>query len=466
MKARRSTKPARWQACNILQTTPEGRRLWQFATAGSQAQRVADRLHPDSQPLPRTAGQRGWSSLFQNRLNLAWLPAHRVFLRVVHLPPCTADELPGMLELQLEKVAPLPANQVVWTYENLTAPGASEQTILLVIAEQHAVEQYLGTLERAGFLPDRLEIPLLHHLAGLSLDEDCTRLFLDTEDNHLLCLAAWCYGGRLQQVNLLHLPADESGPRLLLEALRHNAWAGEIEGWLIREPRWLLVADPTISPSWEAALRGWCPENCSTQAGPSRAELAQVAARRHIRGETRANLLPADYASRYRQLFIDRLWMQGLAGILAVYLACLAVYFAGARYQAFRTDQLRKDIAQLAPGYTNALSLRERVRLLQEQASLKYAALDSLRIVSELLPAEVTLDNFNFQGGEKLYLAGFVGTSNQTLVTEFNAQIRSARVGDQPLFDARNVDPPKFSLRPDQTYRWDFNAKFKTAWLE
>ena len=58
---------------------------------------------------PRNLGQ-----LWQPRLNIAWLPTESVFFRVVQLPPSTFAETLAMVELQLEKLSPLPVGQMLW----------------------------------------------------------------------------------------------------------------------------------------------------------------------------------------------------------------------------------------------------------------------------------------------------------------------------------------------------------------
>ncbi len=51
------------------------------------------------------------------------------------------------------------------------------------------------------------------------------------------------------------------------------------------------------------------------------AELAARTARRAAAANQQSNLLPAEFSARYRQQFVDRLWLHGLAAALVVYLA-------------------------------------------------------------------------------------------------------------------------------------------------
>ena len=120
---------ARWNSCNILHVAPDAKRVWQFDAKGggfvlNREQRVA---HTEKLSAKGIAKQ--WSSLWSPKLNIAWLPAENVFLRVVELPASNFEETLAMVELQLEKFSPLPVAQIVWTMHVVgthTAPARGE----------------------------------------------------------------------------------------------------------------------------------------------------------------------------------------------------------------------------------------------------------------------------------------------------------------------------------------------------
>lgn len=103
----------RYQGCNVLSTTAEGRRLWQFGISKDKPTPAGDLSLGPGKPLPQGAVARGWRSLVQPKLNIAWLPAEHVFLRAVQLPAANAEEIPGMVEFQLEKLSPIDRKSVV-----------------------------------------------------------------------------------------------------------------------------------------------------------------------------------------------------------------------------------------------------------------------------------------------------------------------------------------------------------------
>src|SRR5436305_14565824 len=171
---------ARWYSCNILQSAKDIRHLWQFSAGGRiNLQREVAVL--PSEPLPAKVVGKDWQTLFQHKLNVAWLPPDQVFLRVAQIPKGDPAETQSMLELQLEKLSALPVNQVVWGYELLkpTAPPdamttleGEMQTAIVIIVARSYVEEFLGQLEAQEYLADRLELPLLDQLRATPVHED------------------------------------------------------------------------------------------------------------------------------------------------------------------------------------------------------------------------------------------------------------------------------------------------------
>jgi hypothetical protein len=445
--------------CNVLQAGSEFRQLWQFSSRNGQVSLIAQRKIVPQDPLPPKIVAKDWSTLFQRKLNIAWLPADQVFLRVVHLPASDPAELQSMVELQLEKLSPLPVAQIAWSIELLPKAGDNLQPVIVVIAPRDLVEEFLGKLETSGYLVDRLEVPCLHQLIETDAQGDGVWVYPTVQAGNNLCLVAWWYGGLLQQLQLLHLSEGESRTALVIEQLTKTAWAGEIEGWLPTTPRsCYLVADSATAPLWVPALSQWAGENVVTLDPLPEGKLGEVAARRAARGESRANLLPNEYAVRYKQQFVDRLWMGGLGAVLGVYILGVLVYFGALQVLKFQYHRVENQIAAISNDYTNAVRLKERIDVLQNQLHLKYAALDCFKAVSEKLPADLTLISFQFQRGQKVSLQGSAPSDQTTQITDYNEDLRRAKVDGQLLFS--KVSLPKWVNRIGAggvpTLAWDF----------
>src|SRR5271169_215165 len=197
---------ARWNSCNILQIASDAKKLWQFDAKGGGFVLGRELRVPHADVLPPKFAAKKWASLWQPKLNVAWLPPENVFLRVVELPASNTDETFSMVELQLEKLSPLPVAQIVWTFQILSRAGTENlQTIVVVIAARSLVEEFLGKLERDGYQADRLEVPMLDQLEAISATEDGAWIFPQSIGGQNAALVAWWYGGALRSLSFVTL---------------------------------------------------------------------------------------------------------------------------------------------------------------------------------------------------------------------------------------------------------------------
>jgi len=432
---------ARWNSCNILHVAPDAKRVWHFDAKGggfvlNREQRVA---HTEKLPAKGIAKQ--WSSLWQPKLNIAWLPAETVFLRVIELPASNFEETLAMVELQLEKLSPLPVAQVVWTMHvagTHIAPAKGDnapeslQTVIVVIAERAVVEEFLGRLEQEGFLADRLETPLLDQLAAVPQTDDGVWLFPMSLAGQNAALVAWRTGGVLRNLSVVVLPPAGDRAKELKDQLAHLAWAGELEGWLNAPLKWHLVADPVNAAEWENLLLAATGELVAVSAPLAAQELAAGTALRAAASE-KSDLLPAEFTARYHQQFVDRLWLRGLAYAGVAYAVFLVIYFCAVSVLNFRTTGVESQVAALGGSYTNALQLKARFEVLKERQQLKYAALDCWQLVAQQLPPGLSIQRFSFANGQSVTLGGQADDINK--IIDFNDAMRKLKVNDQQVFN-------------------------------
>jgi len=463
-------KPSPPNACNVLDLAADRRRLWCFDIAGDGEAELDEEfsgLPGDTLPAQHVA--KDWRSLFSSRLNLAWLPAGSVFLRVAQFPKCDRAELLAMVELALEKLSPLPVAQIVWSVEPVparTTVPSEMQTVVVLIAARHEVEKFLGTLEGRGFLADRLEVPLLHQVLATKGEGEGAWVYPGSGADANSCLVAWWYGGDLRSLTLVKLTAAEHWQRELGEVLTKSAWAGELEGWLTGPPRFRLVSVPEDQEVWLRVLRDLSDSPVEVTKPCEPAALATLAARRAARGESLANLLPAEFTTRYRQQFVDSVWMRGLGALVAVYLLGVAG-FLGLLWRAeTQKHDLEGRVTALSGAYTNALVTRARIQVLQEQIALKYAAIESLKAVSAKLPEGMTLTDFAFQRGRNVFLRGIAPAEQISKITDYNGALQKVELDGKPLF--KSVSAPNISgsgANPQQM-AWSFNCELRSVETE
>jgi hypothetical protein len=451
---------ARWYSCNILHSAPDANRLWQFDAKKVALSREA--TSAAGQPLPQRHVSKTWQSLWQPRLNVAWLPPENVFLRVIELPKSSVGETLSMVELQLEKLSPLPVTQIMWTLQVLTtAPAENLQTVMVVIVERKVVEEFLGKLESQGYLADRLEVPMLDQLEAVTPTADGAWVYPSILNGQPAALVAWWFGGALRNLSLILLPANGDRPRSIQEQLAQFVWAGELEGWLTAKPAWHLVADEATAAEWAPILQQGLGETVEVIPPVPLPELAARTARRATAASPVAALLPAEYSTRYHQQFVDRLWLRGLVAVGLLYAVGVAIYFCATAVLGYQTGKVEQQVAHLSGSYTNSQQTLARYKVLKERQDLKYAALDCWKLVADLLPEGISLQRFSFGDGQKLTLSGTVTPEQITPITDFYDALRKSKVNGEPMFRAGG-EPISYRQFANQV-NWNFSLELTHA---
>ncbi|MGD1084039.1 MAG: hypothetical protein ABSA47_04710 [Verrucomicrobiota bacterium] len=454
---------ARWYSANVLQTMPGGRRLWRFSAKGDRFVFEAEKTLTLSETAPVTLVGKDWQSLVWPKLNVAWLPADKVFFRAVQLPGADAAEIAAMLELQLEKLSPLPVTHVVWSYYLAPRPATAKpdalQNVIVVIASRAYVEEYLGELQLQGFQPDRIESPALDQLLAARMNGDGVWIFPGAQGDPVLMV--WQYAGSIHNVTLLPLPPGPERAAQIKAHIEQIAWAGELEGWLTQPPRIHLVAAPAEAAAWEPLFKPWADAGVEIIPPASPADLAAQSAERAGRDGATTNLLPPEFTARYHQQLVDRLWMRGVLSVVAVYLFGVLVYFGFLYGLGKQLDHARQEVARISADFTNAAEDELQITVLKNRQNLKYAALDCWKAVAENLPETVTLEDMYFSH-DKFDLRGSSTSEQMDDITTFNDALRHAQdtARGVPLFT--DVGPPTTSTRPGKT-DWRFSCKLQSG---
>jgi hypothetical protein len=381
---------------------------------------------------------------------------------VIQLPRSDLSETLSMVDLQMERLSPMPVAQVVWSIQVLPHSEENQQTVIVLIAARNAVEEFLGKLEEQGCFADRLELPLLDLLAATPVKADGAYIYPQTEADRNTALVAWWYGGVLRNLDLISLPAA-NGPASLREQLTQMAWAGELDGWLTASPQWHLVADGATTGEWESALREGLQQQVQLIPRLAAPQLAAHTAARAAQAGSVTNLMPQEFATHYQQQFVDRLWMRSLGAIVAVYIVGVVIYLIALQFVLFQTRTVEEQVAAMGPTYTNALQLKAKFQVLNDRQELKFAALDCWSTAAGLLPKEATLDTYNFSDGKKLVLQGNAPSDQIQALIRFEADMRKAEINGQPLFDRDRGDSVSTRQTGPSAVSWNFSLELKRS---
>ena len=457
--------PALPDACNVIDCSTGRQQFWRFAKGKRRMKLVDVRDTLVDEPVPAKHLDRDTSQMWRPHCqNDAWLPAEQVFFRVLQLPLCSEGELPGMVELQLDKISPLPLSQAVWTFERVPVhcPDRAQQTVVVMVAERSVVERCAGELEQVGYRPDRLEPAVLHQVMATpqgGVLPDGAWIYPRFVDPQVHCTVAWWDEGVLQNITQLSLSSREHLNELTSN-LTATTWAGELEGWLTGETDWHLVASNEDAEEWLSVLNDWAGKGVQVEEPPDPNALAAAAAARAERPLTQGNLLPIDRQARYHRDDVDRVWGNVLIWTVMLYVVFLSVYFvmktrvADEEQAAFAENQkaikLKKELKELGV----------QRRLLEEQRELRWTALNVFKAVAEHIPGEVTLDSLVFSEsrnnqGNNITLRGRVSQEDSQKLQDYSEALAKVAVDEldaQPLFS--QVQPPNMDARAGGYLDW------------
>jgi hypothetical protein len=145
------------------------------------------------------------------------------------------------------------------------------------------------------------------------------------------------------------------------------------------------------------------------------------------------------------------------------------LYFAAVTVLDFQTVKKESAVAALGGSYTNSLQLSAQYDVLKDRQDLRYAALDCWKLVADQLPADLTLQQFNFSDGKKLTLGGTCTTDQIGLIIDkdkFYDRIRKAQRGGQFIFNQDPTSGSQLSERQIGTtgsYTWSFGVELVRA---
>lgn len=453
MSGSRKSAPS---GCNLLVLHGASRRLFQFQVSKGRPEPAGDLAVAEGAALPEKAVGRDWRFLLRPRLDLAWLPMDTVFIRTVELPACDPAEVAGMVEFQIERISPMPPAQVVWTVETVPHADGGGQTAVVTLAARSGVDAFIGDLESGGYVVDALVNPLLRELLDSPAPREGLHVLAETTAAVPGALVAWWTGGILREVAFLHLPGANPADALV-QQIQKAAWAAEAEGWLTTLPPIRLFGEAVELEPLRLALQEWSGTAVACEGRVPMPELAARTARHALKGGA-PTMVADEVRERQRRQFVDTLWVKGLTGLAMTYLAGVFVYLAVLTVQKSRLDTLRDETRGMAVKYTNTLQLKARVRVLQEQVALRFAALDCWNAVAERLPETLNLTQMDFKGGRILSLDGTAMDENRADVTRFNSELKTVMIDGKPLFS--EVKPAMTQLRGAQL-TWRFEAELR-----
>ena len=426
-------------ACNVVDCSSGRQQFWRFTGSKNQMKLVDVRETESGEKIPEKHLDRDASQMWRAHCqNDAWLPADKVFFRVLHLPLCNARELPDMVEMQLEKVSPLPLGRAVWSFEVVPVHRADreQQTVVVMLAERTEVEECVGELEKAGYFPDRLEAAVIHQVMATPQGgerPDGAWIYPRFLEERVVCTVAWWDEGVLQNITQIILSSAEHLNELT-EQLTATTWAMEMEGLLTGSTHWHLVIASNHGEQWLPTLNEWTGKGVEIKPPPDASALAAACATRAERPLEQGNLMPPERRADYHRRDVDRVLGGILSWMLILYGMLLVGYFVLNSQTADREEAKYQQLKKMKAMEEEVKVLVAKRNLLVLQRNSRMTALQVLKEVAEQMPEELSLSFINsaeVRGeGNNITLTGEVKSGQGKRVDDYRNNLARIMVTD------------------------------------
>lgn len=344
----------------------------------------------------------------------AVLPTDKVLLRVVDLPSTDAEELAGMVELQVDKFSPFPVEHMAVSYEVLRVQG-EDSRVLIAACKRDLVESLGDLFEAVGRRPDRIDVAAAgwwHHVQALEgqqaegrhgmllLDASGSELVIAQNDVPLLVRSLGMQADASNEEFYREL-AEEAGYTLTsLESEWGLHAALDLTVWHHGAAPQLLI-DLLQQESGVAVLARSLDDMPPLSSG--------IAARSVLAHDDEQPMLDlsldewkAEATSRKGQ----RKLLVLVASLLAIWLVGMVAVFAVSRLGRSQVERLRSEVASLEEPAEDVMVLRRRVNSMEQYADRTHSALEILREVAEMLPDGVELTSFSYRKADQVNIRG------------------------------------------------------------
>ncbi len=379
------------------------------------------------------------------------LPPADVLLRVLRLPTVEPDEIRGMVDLQLDRVSPFPAEQVVSSYELLQQDGESV-TVCLAIARKSVIEAKRRLLP--GRDPVRVDASMPALLEGLRQQGALASA------GYELLLAA---GDAGVQVMVLHAGVPQlmvfiNGPfslgdtadrdEIAREAAR-LLWTVDIEEGADAGIVGTVWADPEFASALAGAVGRQCGCDCRVLDIAGLPSVDEGAVRRAARSGG-LDLTPQSWRMDASAVRFRRQAFGGVAMLVVLWALLVGAGYGALLLQRQHVEDLRQLEQEWLVPANRVRNLRRRVAMIARYTDRADSALECLREIAVVQPQGIDLDSFTYRRGEAVDITGLADSAQ--LILTFNAALNRIVVFE------RVTSGPRVQTRTGR-FRFSFELK-------
>lgn len=379
------------------------------------------------------------------------LPSSRLLMRMLELPSADPDELRGMVELQMDQIAPFPIEQLTVSYEVLKQSD-DQSRVLAVAAPRKTVDELGDLFKSRGVYIRSLDAEVLAWWSLLIAHGQVPcqgRVVLLLEEHTEFSMIVVDEGVPVcfRSLELFHNFDDESIMDEIVEEMTYTLLSLETE-YGQRDCQsvefWSASNIPeTLVDKLRACCGGTVRLHDLNTIPPVSEGLALRSAERRLH---HVELVPREWiALQRRKRLMKAVTVAGIA-VLSIWLATVAVAGAVFSIRTASFNRVRRRAEELAGPARTAQAAREEMLSLEQYADRSHSALECLREVTVQLPDDVDISSFTYKKGTAVSLRG--SSDRADVIYDYFQKLGSSDlfsgVKDQPV-STRTVNDRRMS---------------------
>jgi hypothetical protein len=382
------------------------------------------------------------------------LPSTQLLLRVLELPAVDADELAGIVELQVDKYSPFPIEQMAISHEVL-AQNEQDCTVLVAAARLSAVDEVGDVLKQHGLQIDRVDVALLGRWqsmieAGQVASSGRETLVIVADDSiEILTHDA----GALIALSCLGKAPDLNDPEAaadIAQEISHFLMGLEVERGRA-EVHAITLWSACDSPAFVDALKLACKRDIGERSLGVLSPVTHGIAMRSLAGGNLLDLTPDSWRQALSSKQMHRNMLFSVFAILGTWLLLTGGAFGWFTFEKSRVVRLKAEDQRWMEPANEVRRLRLQVNMIERYTDQTYSALECLREISQLQPVGVDLTTFTYRKGEGMDLDGEADSG--VLVNQFNEALNQSSLFNE-------VRPGTRTLTKRGRHRFRFVIKF------
>lgn len=361
---------------------------------------------------PEQAGQLRAAGLHAHGPVTLVIPSSSALLRIVELPSADPAELEGMVDIQVDKLSPFPADNTLASHDTLQV-GSQSSRVLIAATQKAIVEEVGQAFQKTGIRPHRVDVAILgwwHMLAKqgapgatgrrvfvVASDDGCDILIADAGSPILFRALAPAPG-----MSVSEFAAD------VASELASTLTAIQIDFGDVALSSISLWRAESACPGLAQALRGLGEWTVSEEPLSTLGRLADGIGQRESLRQPGAILdlsLPAWHEAERTRLFRRRL-ATATAGVALLWLLVILGFFTGFEIESHRLATLESQLAAIQGTAEQVRATKNRVQRLGLHTDIRHSALECLRETALLLPDGIDLGSFIYRKGRAINIQG------------------------------------------------------------